>query len=150
MTQPKLKKALLFIAASAFLSSTFAQSTSETSPACSAYSVMTDKQLQGQWQGTISGLDEAVRIVLAPHPEWKGNVKGTVERPGSSFPMVGDVNQGSITLEESADGIHITGTWLGHAVGDSCAHEIQGEFQAGEEAAPQTFVLRKIPQPLRP
>ncbi|CAM4216076.1 hypothetical protein COAQ111491_10565 [Comamonas aquatilis] len=104
---------------------------------------MTDKQLQGQWQGTISGRDEAVRIVLAPHPEWKGNVKGTIERPGSRYPMVGDVNQGSITLEESADGVHITGTWLGQAVGDSCAREIQGEFQAGEDGERQNFVLRK-------
>lgn len=143
MTQHKLKKALLFIAASASLSSTFAQITSEPSAACNTDSIMTDKQLQGQWQGTISGRDEAVRIVLDPHPEWKGNVKGTIERPGSRYPMVGDVNQGSITLEESADGVHITGTWLGQAVSDSCAHEIQGEFQAGEDGPRQTFVLRK-------
>jgi hypothetical protein len=30
--------------------------------------------------------------------------------------MVGDVNRGAVTLEESANGINITGTWLGEVV----------------------------------
>jgi hypothetical protein len=35
--------------------------------------------------------------------------------------MVGDVNRGAVTLEESANGINITGTWLGEVSDDSCA-----------------------------
>lgn len=89
---------------------------------------MTDKQLQGEWIGSVTGSDEAARMVLGPHPEWDGNVKGSINRPGSSYPMVGDLNQGTVTLEESADGSRITGTWLGEVVEGSCGTEIHGSY----------------------
>lgn len=146
MTQSKLMRSLFLIAISAYLPSTFAQLDLESQPSCIQASQMTEQQLQGQWQGSLSGPDESVRIILGPHPEWQGNVKGTVERPDSDsrHPMVGDVNQGLITLEESADGVRITGTWLGQTVDNSCAQEIRGQFQAGEDGATQAFVLRKM------
>ena len=104
---------------------------------------MTDKQLQGTWVGNIEGENDGVRLVLGPHPEWKGTVKGSISRPGSSYPMVGDVDNNNVTLEESADGSRITGTWIGTVTEGSCAREIRGNFQAGEDAAQQPFVLHK-------
>ena len=104
---------------------------------------MSDKQLQGEWLGSIKDSDESIRIVLGPHPEWEGNVKGSVSRPGSNHPMVGDVNQGSVTLEESADGSRITGTWLGEVTEDSCGTEIHGSYQEGENDPPHAFIMRK-------
>lgn len=74
---------------------------------------MSDRQLQGEWTASVAGGEETARMVLGPHPDWEGNVKGRISRPGSSHPMVGDVNEGTVTLEESADGSRITGTWLG-------------------------------------
>ena len=106
---------------------------------------MTDKQLQGEWRGSIPSLNDSVHLVLGPHPEWKGTVKGTIERDGSTHPMVGDLNNGTITLEESADGTHITGTWLGEASPASCGREIRGSFSASEDDAPQDFVIQKQP-----
>ena len=106
---------------------------------------MTDKQLQGEWTASITGDAQTAHIALGPHPEWKGNVKGTIRRGDTSYPMVGDLNQGAITLEESSDGQRITGTWLGEVVADSCGREIRGSFQTSEDAAAQDFVMRKQP-----
>ena len=138
-------KTLVFIAASAFLSSVSAQNSIDTKPSCPADWEMTDKQLQGEWLGSVTPQSETVHLVLGPHPEWRGMVKGMIERAGSSHPMVGDLNNGTITLEESADGTRITGTWLGEATPGSCGHEIRGSFQASENDAPQEFVMQKQP-----
>ncbi|XJC75652.1 hypothetical protein ACHFCA_02765 [Delftia tsuruhatensis] len=77
-------------------------------------------------------------------PQWKGNVKGTIARGADTRPMVGDVADDHITLEESADGKRITATWLGDVVEGSCAREIRGNYLEGEDVAPRPFVLRKL------
>ena len=136
-------KTLIFIAASALSISAWAQFDSNSASTCPQDWQMTDKQLQGEWIGSVTGSDEAARMVLGPHPEWDGNVKGSINRPGSSYPMVGDVNQGTVTLEESADGSRITGTWLGEVVEGSCGTEIHGSYQEGENVPPRTFIMRK-------
>ena len=138
-----IQKTLFFIAISALSISAWAQFDVKSSDTCPADWQMSDKQLQGEWIGSVSGSEETARMVLGPHPEWKGNVKGSINRPGSSYPMVGDVNQGTVTLEESADGSRITGTWLGEVVEGSCGTEIHGSYQEGENVPPRTFIMRK-------
>lgn len=107
---------------------------------------MDDTQLQGQWSGRIEGQPGSVRIELGPHPDWKGTAKGYVLRGDARLPMVGDVDDGTVTLEESADGVHITGTWLGQVVDESCGQEIRGDYLPDEDAQarPRSFVLRKL------
>ena len=105
---------------------------------------MKDSQLQGEWTGTVEGQAQPVSLQLGPHPQWKGNVKGTIARGADTRPMVGDVADDHITLEESADGKRITATWLGDVVEGSCAREIRGNYLEGEDAAPRPFVLRKL------
>lgn len=108
---------------------------------------MADQQLRGKWAGSIEGQSQTVQLQLGPHPQWAGTVKGTIERSGGhggTRPMVGDVDDGNVTLEESADGTQITATWLGTVVDGSCAQEIRGDYIEGEDAAPQPFVLRKL------
>ena len=104
---------------------------------------MADKQLQGQWLASVAEHEGAVRLNLGPHPDWAGMVKGTVQWNEASYAMVGDVNEGQVTLEESADGERITGTWLGDLVEASCGREIRGQYQAGEDQPWRDFVLRK-------
>jgi hypothetical protein len=112
---------------------------------------MDDTQLQGQWSGSVEGQPGSVRIELGPHPEWLGTAKGHIQRGDVRLPMVGDVDDGTITLEESADGQHITGTWLGQAVDGSCGREIRGDYLQDEKARPSPFVLRKLrPAPSLP
>jgi len=104
---------------------------------------MDDRLLQGEWIASLAGRSDAVRLRLAAHPEWKGMVRGEAERDGERHAMVGDVNEGAVTLEESANGTNISATWLGDVTEDSCAREIRGHYQEGEDAPPQPFVLRK-------
>lgn len=143
-----LSRTLICAAGIALLASACAQNLPPATPqpagACPADSDMSDTQLLGQWSGSIQGQPGSVRIELGPHPEWKGTAKGHVLRGDARLPMVGDVDNGSVTLEESADGVHITGTWLGQVVDGSCGREIRGDYLPGEEARPQPFVLRKL------
>ena len=99
--------------------------------------------LQGVWVARIADRDNAALLRLGPHPEWQGTVKGEIERGGESHAMVGDVNDGAVTLEESDNGINISATWLGDVLEGSCAREIRGHYQEGEDGLRQDFVLRK-------
>lgn len=110
---------------------------------------MADTQLQGQWSGSVEGQPDSVRIELGPHPDWQGTAKGYIARGDARLPLVGDVDDGTVTLEESADGVHITGTWLGQVVDGSCGREIRGDYLQDDQARPSPFVLRKQ-QPLGP
>lgn len=136
---------IILIATCAISMQTWAQNSSKTDLTCPSNWEMTDKQLQGEWTAAVSGDAQTAHIALGPHPEWKGNVKGTIRRGDTGYPMVGDLNQGAITLEESSDGQRITGTWLGEVAADSCGREIRGSFQTSEDATPQDFVMRKQP-----
>ena len=70
-------------------------------------------------------------------------------RAGSTEPalaittVTASTNEGTVTLEESADGSRITGTWLGEVVDGSCGTEIHGNYQEGENAPPRAFIMRK-------
>lgn len=139
---PRLRT-LALIAAGALASVAQAQNSTPDAAGCPDAWDMGAAQLQGEWTATVAGQADAALLQLGPHPEWKGTVKGTVERAGVRHAMVGDVNRGAVTLEESANGINISGTWLGEVSDDSCAREIRGDYQAGDDAPTQPFVLRK-------
>ena len=132
------------IAACALCTSVQAQNQSQTDSSCPEAWEMTTSQLQGHWTAEIAGQPRAAELQLAPHPEWQGTVKGTVQRVRSSHAMVGDVDQGNVTLEESANGTNISATWVGTVTDGSCAREIRGQYQEeGPDAQSQPFVLRK-------
>lgn len=110
---------------------------------CPAAWEMDSRQLQGDWQVRFADGGTAV-LHLGPHPEWQAMVRGNVQRGERRTAMVGDVHEGQLTLEESDNGTTISATWLGDVVEDSCAREIRGEWQSGDETQPaRPFVLRK-------
>ncbi|WP_245587302.1 hypothetical protein [Comamonas composti] len=115
-------------------------------PAPSCPEEMDDAQLQGRWEGRLQDSGERVLITLGPHPEWKAMVKGRIERKSEqqSPQMAGDVDDGTVTLEESRDGQRISATWFGQVVEGSCGREIRGEFLEGEDRPARPFVLRKL------
>lgn len=139
---------LLWLAACVAGIAAQAQPLAGKTPECPRDAPMGELQLHGEWTGSIAGRPQTVHLSLGPHPQWAGTVKGTIERsggsPGGTRPMVGDVDDGNVTLEESADGTQITATWLGTVVDGSCAREIRGDYIEGEGTAPQPFVLRKL------
>lgn len=106
---------------------------------------MEQPELLGHWQAELPGLSGPVTLQLAPHPEWNGTVKGQIQRPGSTAIVVGDVDKGKLTMEESADGKKVSGTWLGEVVDGSCGREIRGEWLDANDNS-HAFVMRKRPK----
>jgi len=121
----------------------FAQSPAPVAPiACPKAQEATHLHLLGTWNAEVEGRPAAV-IVLRQHPDMAESVRGSVRRADRETETSGDVDEGEFTLEESADGVHISAVWLGDVVEGSCAREIRGTWQADGESATHKFVLRK-------
>ncbi len=109
---------------------------------------MQQRHLLGQWQAELGGQSVALR--LGPHPELRDSVRGTLQRSGRTVQVVGDVDDGQLTLEESEDGKRISATWLGEVTEGRCGKEIRGTWSpevapgaSGPAPVPAPFVLRK-------
>ena len=59
---------------------------------------MDQPELLGRWTATMTGQPGPIQLQLAPHPEWNGTVKGSIARPAGKSVVVGDVNQGKLTM----------------------------------------------------
>ena len=103
---------------------------------------MDQPELLGTWHAELRGQRGPITLRLGKHPEWNGTVKGQITRPGGSAIVVGDVNQGKLTMEESADGKKVSGTWLGDVVEGSCGREIRGDWLDAKDAS-IPFVMTK-------
>lgn len=141
------KNFILIAACAGLLSACASQPTAapQARPACPSAQQMEQPELLGRWQATLAGQTQPTTLQLGPHPEWNGTVKGTITRPAGRSIVVGDVNQGKLTMEESADGKKVSGTWLGDVVEGSCAREIRGEWLDDKDNT-TPFVMRKQPQ----
>ena len=110
--------------------------------ACPTALQMKQPELLGRWQAELPGLPGPVILQLDKHPEWNGTVKGTITRPAGRSIVVGDVNQGKLTMEESADGKSVSGNWFGDVVEGSCGRRVEGEWLDAQDVS-HAFVLHK-------
>lgn len=100
-------------------------------------------QMLGLWRAEFQGLWQGATLLLEKHPVYAQSISGAINRNGERGMVVGDMEEGEFTLEESADGKRIAATWLGDAVEGSCGREIRGTWQATGEKSAHEFVLRK-------
>ena len=99
--------------------------------------------LHGPWQVTFDGADMA-SVVLYPHPDYEGGVRGTVTRAGLVAQLAGDIgDNGLLTLDESQDGRAISATWSGDLQAASCGKEFKGLWRNALDDSTRNFVLRK-------
>lgn len=107
--------------------------------------------MHGLWRAELQGATPATAtLLLGPNPNWADGLAGQVNRDGRRAQLAGDVEDGELTLEESADGERISASWLGDVVEGSCGREIRGTWQAEGAAQGQAegaarghaFVLR--------
>lgn len=98
--------------------------------------------LVGLWRAAFEDGTPAGSLLLEPHPEHAGSLAGALNRDGVRAQVAADLEDGELTLEESADGRRISATWLGMVVEGSCGREIRGQWQPREGAA-RPFVMRR-------
>jgi hypothetical protein len=110
---------------------------------CPVAAEVTQADLLGAWQAVFDGSDPAGTLRLEPHPQYAGSFTGTLERGGERRRLAGDVDEGDVTLEESADGVHIAAAWIGEVVEGSCGREIRGTWKAEGAADGRAFLLRR-------
>lgn len=124
-------------------------------------------QLYGMWMARFmnppEGLPATATLLLERHAEFSESLAGTVSRDLGAYggspkiaghsakaELAGDLEKGLLLLDESSDGLSITGAWNGELVADSCGQVIRGTWKdtsrsAPADAADVPFVLRKLP-----
>ena len=100
-------------------------------------------QMLGPWQAEFEDKGPGASLRLEAHPEFAGNFRGAVERNGERRQLAGDIDDGDLTLEESADGVHIAAIWVGEVVDGSCGREVRGSWKAEGSPATRAFILRR-------
>jgi hypothetical protein len=73
------------------------------------------------------------------------NTRSITSLPPSELQLLvaGDVDDGVLTLEESADGTTISATWLGEVVPGSCGKTLKGQWNSGASPVRLEFQLVK-------
>lgn len=107
-------------------------------------SALPAQALYGRWLVTFDGVDMA-SVVLQPHPDYEGGVRGTITRAGLVAQLAGDIgDDGLLTFDESQDGRAISATWSGDLQAVSCGKEFKGLWRNAFDESTRDFVLRKI------
>lgn len=114
-----------------------------STPACPRAVDVAQPHMLGLWRAEFEGLWQGATLLIEPHPEYAQSFRGAINRNGVRGVVAGDVEDGELTLEESADGQRIAATFLGDVVDGSCGREIRGTWQAEGDPAARKFVLRK-------
>lgn len=114
------------------------------SAACPAPNEVTEQHLYGQWRAELEG-GKTASLQLRRHAELAQSVSGEVQRGSERAQLAGDVDDGELLLEESADGQRISAVWSGKVVDGSCGKEIKGTWNDHRSSARHPFVLRKTP-----
>ena len=108
-------------------------------------------QLHGLWRVQFinppRGLPLDASLLLERDAEFRASLAGVVNRDLSGAPgaqvaghasrafLAGDLEEGTVTLDESSNGINITATWNAEVVAGSCGQEIKGVWKDTSEAA---------------
>ena len=148
-----LKITIVIVANYSILTGANAQFTSQpkaaeaepTLVACPAAADLAPLHLYGLWRAEFDGLAQGATLLFEKHTDFAESLSGAVNRDGSKTQLVGDIDNGTISLEESEDGQAITATWTGTLVAGSCAKQISGSWTAAADGKTYLFVLRKLP-----
>ncbi len=137
-------KRIAWLVATAMAASHAGGQTATPAPAsaCVEAADVMPQHLYGLWRAEFEGLPGAT-LLIEKHRELKESFSGAVNRNGERALLAGDVDDGEFTMEESADGIRISATWLGNVSEKSCGREIRGTWQAEGTKVARPFVLRK-------
>ena len=101
--------------------------------------------LHGLWQARFDDGGPGATLLLEANPNWPGSLSGGINRNGTRAQLAGDLDEGELTLEESADGRRIDAAWIGEIVPGSCGREVRGTWRRDGAPAGRAFTLRRQP-----
>lgn len=101
------------------------------------------EHLIGIWQAQVQGMVEGASLELARHPRYVDSVAGDIVRNGVRALVSGEIEGAEFSMEESADGTHISATWVGEFVDGTCGREIRGTWQRDGVEQAYPFVMKK-------
>ena len=101
--------------------------------------------LHGLWQARFDDGGPGATLLLEANPNWAGSLSGGINRKGERAQLAGDLDEGELTLEESADGRRIDAAWIGEVVPGSCGRELRGIWRRDGAPAGRAFTLRRQP-----
>lgn len=110
---------------------------------CPHASEVKASDMLGLWRAELEGQGHAGTLLLEKHAHYAESFSGSINRGGERRLLAGDVEDGELTLEESADGKRIAATWIGEVVEGSCGREIRGTWSAEGDRNTRPFILRK-------
>lgn len=132
--------------------------------ACVPAKQLKAEQVHGLWRVRFTpapaGLPADATMHIERHAQFSESVAGFVSRalPAAPGPaghaaraqLAGDLEDGFLTLDESSNGVSITGTWNGEMVEGSCGKKITGTWKDTSNHAPPDapdipFTLEKLP-----
>ena len=118
-------------------------------PACPTAAEIEPAMLVGTWQvewtdGARQRGEAPWTLVLGPHPQYAGSLKGTLSQGSTQHLVVADWDDEMLTMEESVDGQRIDATWQATATEGQCAREFRGIRFTGSEpdASARRFRMR--------
>lgn len=134
---------------------------------CPTAQTMKAAQLHGRWKAVFvqppGGLPASATLQLERHAEFSDSLAGTVSRrlgaAGGSTAvaghaakafLAGDLEGGTLLLDESSDNLSITGTWNGEMVANACGKIFKGTWKDTSRSAPDNapdvpFTLTRLP-----
>jgi hypothetical protein len=115
-----------------------------TAVACPADVDLRTRDLLGSWRAQFAGAGPSTDLVLQANPDWPDSLAGRIRREGREARLAGDLEGGTFTLEESADGVRIDAVWVGRPVPGTCGREIRGVWREGGQEQGRDFVLRRV------
>jgi len=118
---------------------------------CPAPQQVLAPHLYGQWLAVFDkpprGLPAQATVQLERHAEFSDSLAGMVQRDLSAAPggrvaghatraqLAGDIEAGTLLLDESSNGINLTASWDGRIVEGSCGRSIRGVWKDLSNAA---------------
>lgn len=111
--------------------------------ACPKPAELQATDLLGLWRARFDDGGPGATLLLEPNPRWPGSLAGAINRNGERARLAGDLDEGELTLEESADGRRIDAAWIGQVAPGSCGREIRGHWTAEGAPSGRAFVLTR-------
>ncbi len=127
-------------------------------PACETPGFLEPARLSGLWQLTLwpenGSPAQAVStgaVLFERHPEYEGSVRGRLKRSDTGNDreavLSGDVVDGEVNFDESADGVNLDAVWIGEPA--ACGLELRGSRRPADgrpaDAPVLNFLLKKAP-----